>query len=197
MARSTLEPTTRLLNHTELVYGPGDRALARDLLRAIGCRVLDPQEETGPDDLGAAAGPYLIVFVEPASTDLIDNMLYASEVPPAQWAFEQALAARIDEDPDLRATRDGFEESFRAYPQGMTHFGIALSEAQLDAALDAVADPKFDGRVELLGVFRPGDAGSVDPRVIQAFLRTDIFSTGLLVAGQQIELQVRVDPAAA
>ena len=192
MARSVPETGNRLLNHTELVYGPGDRALARDLLRAIGCRVLDPQEETGPDDLGAAAGPYLIVFVEPESTDLIDNMLYASEVPPAQWAFEQAIASRLSDDDDLRAARDGFDECFRAYPQGMTHFGIALSEPQLDAALEAVADPRFDGRVELLGVFRPGDPGSVDPRVIQAFLRTDIFSTGLLIAGQQIELQVRV-----
>jgi hypothetical protein len=42
-------------------------------------------------------------------------------------------------------------------------------------------------------VFRPGDPGSVDPRVIQAFLRTDIVSTSLLTAGQQIELQVRLD----
>jgi hypothetical protein len=194
MGRTLVEANSRLLNHTELVYPPGDRALARDFLRAIGCRVLDPQEESGPDDLGAAAGPYLIVFVEPESTDLIDNMLYVSEVPAAQWAFERAITDRLDADDDLRAARDGFAESFRTYPQGMTHFGIGMSEAQLEAALDAIAtSPDFGGRVELLGVFRPGDPGSVDPRVIQAFVRTDIVSSGLLTAGQQIELQVRLD----
>jgi hypothetical protein len=47
--------------------------------------------------------------------------------------------------------------------------------------------------VQVTGVYRPGDPGSVDPRVIQAFLRTDVVSTGLLLAGQQIELQVRLD----
>ena len=48
MGRAILEPSTRLLNHNELIYAPGDRGLARDLFRALGCRVLDPQEETGP-----------------------------------------------------------------------------------------------------------------------------------------------------
>src|SRR3982751_4251591 len=104
MGRSLLEPTVRLLNHTEMVYAPGDRSLARDLFRAVGCRVLDPQEESGPDDLGAAAGPYLIVFVEPDSSDLIDNVLYASEVPPSQWALETELRARLDTDESLRST---------------------------------------------------------------------------------------------
>ena len=194
MGRSVLQPSTRILNHTEMVYAPGDRALARELFRAIGCRVLDPQEETGPDDLGAAAGPYLIVFVDPDSTDLIDNVLYASEVPPAQWGLETQLRARIDSDDSLRASYDAFTSSFESYPQGMTHFGVAMNEEQLDAALDRIAStPAFDGRLKITGVFRPGDPGSVDPRVIQAFIRTDIVSTSLLTAGQQIELQVRLD----
>ncbi|MEO8692320.1 MAG: hypothetical protein ABI658_02325 [Acidimicrobiales bacterium] len=194
MGRSVLQPSARILNHTEMVYAPGDRALARELFRAIGCRVLDPQEETGPDDLGAAAGPYLIVFVEPESTDLIDNVLYASEVPPTQWALETQLRARLDSDESLRSTYDAFNASFESYPQGMTHFGVAMNERQLDAALDRIAaTPAFDGRLKVTGVYRPGDPGSVDPRVIQAFLRTDIVSTSLLTAGQQIELQVRLD----
>ena len=40
---------------------------------------------------------------------------------------------------------------------------------------------------------RPGEPGSVDPRVIQGFIRTDIVSSGFLLAGQQIELQARLD----
>ena len=194
MGRSVLQPSSRLLNHTEMFYAPGDRALARELFRAIGCRVLDPQEEAGPDDLGAAAGPYLIVFVDPDSTDLIDNVLYASEVEPAQWEFEQQLQARLASDAGLQASFDAFNASFVRYPQGMTHFGVAMNEQQLDAALDRIANtPEFAGRLQVTGVFRPGDPGSVDPRVIQGFLRTDIVSTGLLTAGQQIELRVRLD----
>lgn len=194
MGRSVLQPSERILNHTEMVYAPGDRALARELFRAIGCRVLDPQEEDGPDDLGAAAGPYLIIFVEPDSTDLIDNVLYASEVPAAQWELETQLRDRLDTDDSLRASYDAFNASFESYPQGMTHFGVAMNEQQLDAALARIAsNPEFDGRLKITGVYRPGDPGSVDPRVIQAFLRTDIVSTSLLTAGQQIELQVRLD----
>ena len=194
MGRSVLQPSQRILNHTEMVYAPGDRTLARELFRAIGCRVLDPQEEDGPDDLGAAAGPYLIVFVEPDSTDLIDNVLYASEVPPAQWELETQLRARLDTDDSLRTSYDAFNASFESYPQGMTHFGVAMNEQQLDAALERIAaTPAFDGRLKVTGVYRPGDPGSVDPRVIQAFIRTDIVSTSLLTAGQQIELQVRLD----
>ena len=194
MGRSVLQPSARMLNHTEMVYAPGDRALARDLFRAIGCRVLDPQEETGPDDLGAAAGPYLIIFVDPDSTDLIDNVLYASEVPPTQWELETRLRAQLDTDESLRASYESFTASFESYPQGMTHFGVAMNESQLDAALDRIASSRaFDGRLKITGVYRPGDPGSVDPRVIQAFLRTDIVSTSLLLAGQQIELQVRLD----
>jgi len=194
VGRSVLQPSSRLLNHTEMFYAPGDRSLARELFRAIGCRVLDPQEESGPDDLGAAAGPYLIVFVEPESTDLIDNVLYASEVAPAQWEFEQQLQSLVAADESLRSSYESFNDSFVTYPQGMTHFGVAMNEQQLDAALERIANtPEFEGRVLVTGVFRPGDPGSVDPRVIQAFLRTDILSTGLLIAGQQIELQVRLD----
>jgi hypothetical protein len=194
MGRMALAPTVRLLNHTEMVYAPGDRNLARDLFRAIGCRVLDPQEEAGPDDLGAAAGPYLIIFVDPDSMDLIDNVLYASEVPPAQWELEQTLRAHVKSDDKLREAFEGYNSSFYSYPQGMTHYGLAMNEAQLDAALSSIeSNPAFKGRLDVTGVFRPGDPGSVDPRVIQAFLRTDIISTGLLSAGQQIELQVRLD----
>ncbi len=197
MGRALIEPTSRLLNHSELFYAPGDRALARDLFRAIGCRVLDPQEEEGPADLGPAAGPYLIVFVDPESTDLIDNVLYASEAPPAQWRFEQALRARIGEDPSLGAAFDAYREVFVGQPQAMTHLGLSMSESELVAAIGGIrSDAALAGRVAIRGPFRPGEPGSVDPRVVQGFLQTDIVSTGLLLAGQQIELQVRLDRGA-
>lgn len=194
MGRAILQPTSRLLNHNEMFYAPGDRGLVRDLFRAIGCRVLDPQEEDGPSDLGPAANPYLIVFIEPTSTDLFDNVLYASEVEPDQWAFEQALRKQIAADGALRASHEKFEACFARYPQGMQHFGLAMTEAQIEAAFERIrSNPAFENRVTLRGPFRPEGPGSVDARVIQGFVRTDIVSTGLLLGKQQIELQARLD----
>jgi hypothetical protein len=194
MGRAVLQPNSRLLNHSELFYAPGDRALARALFRAIGCRVLDPQEEEAPSDLGPAGNPYLIIFVDPTSTDLIDNVMYASEVEPAQWQLEQALRERIAKDESLQARYADYRACFARYPQGMTHLGVAMDEQQIDAALERVAAaPEFKGRLEIAGPFRPGEPGSVDPRVIQGFIRTDIVSSGFLLAGQQIELQARLD----
>ena len=96
----------------------------------FGCRVLDPQEETGPGDLGPAAGPYLIIFVQPDSDDLIDNVMYASEATPAQWAFERLLRNHIDGDEELTEARKTFLAQFSVTPYAMTHFGIAMNEAQ-------------------------------------------------------------------
>ncbi|MEZ4333343.1 MAG: hypothetical protein R3F35_16390 [Myxococcota bacterium] len=194
MGRTALPPSARLLNHAEMFYAPGDRAAARALFRAIGCRVLDPQEEAGPADLGPAAGPYLIVFVDPERKDLIDNVMYCSEVDPAQWRLEQGLRAAIEKDAGLRARYDAYQTSFASQPQAMTHVGVALGEDGLARAFEALQQaPELAGRVRLAGPFRPGEPGSVDPRVIQGFVRTDVVSTGLLLAGQQIELQVRID----
>ena len=194
MGRPVLQPTSRLLNHSEMFYAPGDRALARDLFRAIGCRVLDPQEEEAPSDLGPAGNPYLIIFVDPTSTDLIDNVMYASEVEPAQWRLEQALRETIAKDASLRARYDDYNACFARYPQGMTHLGVAMNEEQLGAAFERITgNPEFKGRLEIAGPFRPGEPGSVDHRVIQGFIRTDIVSSGFLLARQQIELQVRLD----
>jgi hypothetical protein len=193
MGRVLQSPAPRQLNHAELFYAPGERALARELFRALGCRVLDPQEERGPSDLGPAAGPYLIVFVDPASADLIDNVLYASEVAPEQWAFEQELRSRLGADRSLRERFNAYQQNFERYPQGMTHLGLAMAAAQLEAAVARLAsEAAFAGRLRLRGPYRPGEPGSVDARVIQAFVHTDILSSGLLVAGQQLELQARV-----
>jgi len=184
----------RVLSHSEMVYAPGERALARDLFRAIGCRVLDPQTDECPPELGPAAAPYLVIFVDPAGTDLFDNVLYASEVPPEQWAFEQVLRGEMRRGGELARTWNAFAESYRRFPQGLTHLGIGVTEPQLERAVATIANtPELAKRVDVTGPYRPGGPGAVDPRVIQAFLRTDIVSGNLLCAGQQIELQVRVD----
>ena len=184
----------RVLSHSEMVYAPGERGLAAGLFRAIGCRVLDPQTDECPPELGPAAAPYLVIFVDPNGTDLFDNVLYASEVPAEQWAFEQALRAELGRDGELGRRHGAIAESFRRFPQGLTHLGIGVTEPQLERAVDAIRNtPELAKRVEVAGPYRPGGPGAVDPRVIQAFLRTDIVSGSLLCAGQHIELQVRID----
>ena len=97
-------------------------------------------------------------------------------------------------DAELTAAREAFLAQFSVTPYAMTHFGIAMNEAQQEAALERIAaNPELQERVRVAGPFRPGDPGSVDPRVIQAFIRTDIVSANLLAGEQQIELQVRLD----
>lgn len=196
MAQRPLKrPGARLLNHIELVYAPGERALARTLLEGLGFRVLDPQTDPLPPELGPAAGPYLIVFVDPADDDLIDNVLYASEAGPAQWRFEQALRTRMNEDEELARLHRELRGAYPDLPQAMTHFGVAYPSAEEidDVMATLAATPALQGRISLSDVFRPGDPGSVDDRVVQGFVYTDIVSVGLLAGGQQIELQVRLD----
>jgi len=196
MRRPLNRPGARLLNHIELVYPPGDRSLARALLEGLGFRVLDPQTDHPlPANLGPAADPYLIVYLDPSDEDLIDNVLYASEAGEAQWRFEEALRARMQDDQELAALHHELRSAYSGMPQAMTHFGVAYPNAdEVDAAMARLASkPELEGRIRLSDVFRPGDPGSVDDRVVQGFVYTDILSVGLLAGGQQIELQVRLD----
>ncbi len=193
--RPLTQPGARLLNHLELVYAPGERPLARALLEGLGFRVLDPQTDPIPPNLGPAAAPFLIVYMNPKDDDVIDNILYAAEVREDQWRFEQALQARLEEDEQLAALHQGLQRAYATTPQLMTHFGVAYPTAEeLDEAMGTLAsNSDLKDRITLSNVVRPGGPDAVDDRVVQGFVYTDIVSAGLLCAGQQIELQVRLD----
>lgn len=195
--RPLVRPGTRMLNHVELSYAPGERRLARLLLEGLGFRVLDPQTDALPENLGPAAGPFLIVYIDPADGDVFDNVIYASEALSDQWRFEQAMRERLARDPELGKLHAAYCDAHTRMPQAMTHFGIAYPNGEeVEAALKRIANTaELEGRVTLSKVYRPGEPGSVDDRVIQAFVYTDVFSTNLLLGGQQIELQVRLDGA--
>jgi hypothetical protein len=184
-----------MLNHLELFYAPGERGLARILLECLGFRVLDPQTDPIPANLGPAAAPFLIVYLDPDDDDVIDNVLYASEAPPEQQRFESALAERFAQDQDLAALHQDLRDAFARNPQAMTHFGVGYPSArEIQTALARLeATPELEGRMTLSQVYEPGGPGSLDDRVVQAFVYTDVVSVGLLCAGQQIELQVRLD----
>jgi hypothetical protein len=197
MARSFGHPSAKMLSHLELIYAPGERSLARALLRALGFRVLDPQTDPIPANLGPAAAPFLIVYVDPESDDVFDNVLYVSEVSAAQRRFEEALRERIAEDGELARLHGELRAAYVEKPQMMTHIGVGFPSAEeVERACERIArEPELAGRVAVSPVYRPGGPGSLDDRVVQAFVYTDVVATGLLCAGQQIELQVRVDAA--
>ncbi|MBW2424328.1 MAG: hypothetical protein JRG86_08770 [Deltaproteobacteria bacterium] len=193
--RPLTRPGVRMLNHVELVYPPGERRLARLLLECLGFRVVDPQKDPVPEELGPAAGPYLIVFLDREDESVFDNVIYASEVREEQWRFESAIRDRLKKDEKLAELHEGLRDAFANIPQAMTHFGVAFPSAdEVEQAMKRIAaTPELEGRVSLSKLYVPGGEGSADDRVAQGFVYTDVISAGLLCGGQQIELQVRLD----
>ena len=194
-SRPLERPGAHLLNHVEFVYAPGDRALVRSFLEALDLRVLDPQTDPTPPELGPAAGPYLIVHLAEGDDDLIDNVVYASEARPEQWAFESALREHISAEGELTSLQSAYRAAYAELPQAMTHVGLAYASTQeVEKAMERLASNEdLRDRITLSDVFVPGGPGSVDDRVTQAFVHTDLLSVGLLLGGQQFELQVRHD----
>ena len=78
MSASTSD-SLRRLNHMEMLYRPGERALAGRVFELLGMRVVD----TG--------GEWLYAFVDSNVDDYANNACYASEVTPEQLALEHAL----------------------------------------------------------------------------------------------------------
>ena len=173
----------RRLTHVELLYRPGERALAVQVLSLLGCEVLD------------RGGHWFTAFVEPAvpgPRDYANNVVYASEVTPAQWQLERALTTSINAD------RTVYVREMRRDPQHSAHFGFRVPDrAALDAALARVTaagtDPALAGRVAVDGVFEPDAPDAIATTMVQAFVWTDVVATGLLALGQHIEIQVHQD----
>ena len=70
-----------------------------------------------PTTLVQPPSTYLIIFVEPDSADLIDNALYALEVPAAEWRSGTALREASLQNRSLREAFDGYNTSFLSYPR--------------------------------------------------------------------------------
>jgi len=161
----------RPLNHAEIVYRPGERLLARRAFEAMGCKVSD----SGSVWISA------------------DEVFLLSEVTEEQWEFEQWLAEQLAATSD--ATRSPFIADMGVRPQRYSHLGIGRETlAEWEAAVERIqhlpeTDEELAGRLHVAAVFRPGDAGSYGDDLVQAFVRTDIFSIGALALGQTIELQ--------
>ncbi len=114
--------------------------------------------------------------------------------------FETLLQNKIISSGELAAAYGAYESLRTAQPQRTTHFGIRMaSAAELEQTLERIAslkDPELDGRLQLSGVFRPGDPGALSAALIQAFVRTDVCASGLISLGQHIELQAELSSPA-
>jgi catechol 2,3-dioxygenase-like lactoylglutathione lyase family enzyme len=183
---TTITDTGHRLNHVEMVYRPGERALAGQVFELLGMRVLD------------RGGTWMTALVDPELGDFSNNACYASEVTPEQWALEQTLAAAIErgdaEHGSVGATARAYLERLRTEPQRSFHFGIRFhSRDDFDATLERVrgagSDPELGERVGLSAVFHPDEPGAAAPNMIQAFVRTDVVAAGVLAFGQHVELQ--------
>jgi hypothetical protein len=175
--------TAQQLNHVELVYRPGERALAARLFELLGFRVMD------------RGGMFLSAFIDAGTSDFLNNALYASEVTPEQWALDRALLDDFDGDQPVGAAARAYLDRLTHEPQRSFHFGIRYPDLdQLEATLAAIEaagrdDPELGGRVSVSGVFRPGDPGAYTDVMVQAFVKTDVVAAGLLALGQHVELQ--------
>jgi hypothetical protein len=179
--RRWCEMDGRFLNHVALVYQPGERGLVRKVFELLGC------------DVREGSGPWLSAGLDRSEQDRSNNAVYATEIAPEERAFERKLAKATSQG-DLAASREEFEARRKRNPQLFSHFGIRMSEqeqADILARIDALDDPELEGRVEVR-VFRPGDPDSFSPKLIQAFVFTDIVSLGMM-PGILIELQVVID----
>ena len=176
-----------MLNHVALVFGPGEREVARALFETVGFTVLDHDR-------------WLIVHVDRETGDGVDNVLFASEPVPAQRKFEEALNSAIDGDPILTGALEHYREWKEAHPQVNFHFGASIKtyddwQGRLERLRQAkVNHPLLAGRFKLK-VLEKGDPDSLDIRS-QLFIFTDILAVGPFALGLVMELQWTPDSPA-
>lgn len=168
------------INHAEMIFRPGERENARAFFDMLGFSVMD-------------FGPWLVVNVDPTNGNGIDDVMYASEPIPAQQRFEDALREAIADHPEASAALEHYNGVRVAHPHYNFHFGVSIPTHEewverVERAREAArSHPLLEGRVEI-SAFDPGDPGSVGPQY-QAFMLTDILSTGTLQTGLIFELQ--------
>jgi hypothetical protein len=166
-----------------MVYRPGERRLALDVLETLGCATVD------------SGGTWASGLVDGTRPPDSNNVVYVSEVTPEQWALEESLAAGTSG--AIGDAWSAFAHRLRVEPQRSSHFGIrcpdrSAFDARLEAVRQAAASPALAGRLDLVGVWFPDDPGAVSPRLAQAFVWTDVIAAGVLFFGQHIELQLAV-----
>ena len=160
-----------IINHSEMVYRPGDREAARALFETMGFRVEELPEF-----------PWLIIIIDAEAERGRDNVMYANESTPAQQNLEQALGTALAADPELAGRLERYRSIRRAHPQYVYHFGASVPthddwKERVDRLREASqSHPLLKGRIEM-DVYEPGVPGALGP-LSQAFIHTDIIEWG-------------------
>lgn len=181
----TVSSGNRRLNHVEYAHRLGEADLVVALFEALGC----PCSKVDTEPYGL----YVVVDLDGSKHGL--NDMFVSQAEPEQLALESALLDGIDRDPELGAAYNGMRTMMRERPFRATHVGLRIpTVSELDvviARLEALAKGPLAGRLELGEPFtrtREESEATMAP-MKQIWIWTDVFSTGLLTMGQQIELQ--------
>jgi len=180
------------ITHSECIYAPGDSDLVKQLFVALGFGVKK-----------AESSPYIIAHVDPDVTDVMSNVLYASELTAMQQQFEKTLQETLAASEEFREATHNWEQDFRDDPQRSVHFGFEYAsretfEATIDRLRAASGPGKpLEGRILVTGVYFPGDEGSITETMAQGFVWTDVVASGILTFGQHLELQWHIEPPAA
>ena len=162
-----------LLNHAEMVYGPGDREAARAFFETMGFEVSEFR-----------GFPWLVITVDPQGGWGVDNVMYANESTPAQQNFEKALEQAAERDPELARTMGRYLTIRRTRPQFVFHFGASVPtredwQERVERLQEASrSHPLLTDRIEM-DVYEPGVPGAVGP-LSQAFVYTDVVGVGPL-----------------
>ena len=206
MAAQDTQNQSRSMGHVALHYAnPTEGPLAAKLLKLLG--LVETQE------LQLEGGNFYRFVVDPRHQARGDGIIYLSASPPAQRNLIQAIrdALRVGKD-DQHPTVTAMRDAIAADPEYTFHVGIlmdsleALEEIVLDLRQRAETDPDFKGRLQVtLNRARLGDA-DVDARLdaspiygdaeryaygrngVQAFIETDILTSGPLGESLVIEL---------
>jgi hypothetical protein len=188
MTRPT-EHNGHLLNHVELFYRPGERDLAVRFFETLQCTVVDVSTEFGTEEFGLV---YLCVFPGLRHPDLLNNVLYLSEMREPQ-PLEELLDRRAKDDPELSAVLQD-HALMRTQNGRVMHFGLRYPNFEaIESVLDRLEHQlpaELEGRVT---VHPPEHAKlpALGTDVLQGFVHTDVIGTGLFPFGQLIELQAQ------
>ena len=186
---ATITDTGHRLNHVEMVYRPGERALAGRVYELLGMRVLD------------RGGTWMTALVDPDVADFSNNAClrvggharavgagtgpcrrHRAATTPA-WATPHARTSTVST-PSRNAPSTSGSASTRA----------TTSTPRSTACARPTTTPSSQDASRCSGVFHPDEPGAAAPNMIQAFVRTDVVAAGLLAFGQHVELQWHVPP---
>jgi hypothetical protein len=175
----------RRLNHVEYAHRPGEVDLVVSLFEALGCpcRLVDTEPY----------GLYVVVDLDGSQHGI--NDMFVSQAEPEQLALEAALLDGVACDDILGESYRAMRRMMKQRPFRATHVGLRMpTVGELDTVigrLEALASGPMAGRLELGTPFTRTHAESQATMapMKQMWIWTDIFSTGLLALGQQIELQ--------